>query len=444
MKRIAAMVIAATVLEHAGAQFAMSGLIPAQSADGQFIIRAPRGMELSPALAGLAANTNYILLEPALLAVSCERIKQKLWLDLGVNSPWRGRIYLNLHSAHSPDERVTLVSQKFTDGWSYRVEMPNLLSRDRFLRIIVQALLFEFSNRNSRDRTADIPAWLAEGLARQLRAAYERELFIRPPSKNVHGLTIDPEFVRDTHWTNPLERAQKQLRTRTPLTFEQLSWPADGQLEGEAGEVYRCNAQLLVAQLSGLKNGRANLCLLLATLPRYYSWQTAFLNAFRADFPNLLEVEKWWALQVVQFTGHELTQTWAMDESWRKLDETLQSSVDVRTDKNELPLHAEVNLQTVLREHDNARQIQLLQQKLRELDLLHLRVAREVTPTVDDYRRVIQNYLQKRTVSGSNSGRLTEETIRQLNVLDARREALHPALPTAVTSITVPVPAVAP
>ncbi len=447
MNRIVVMVVASVVLENAHAQFASGRQTPAQSASGQFIVRNGQSFNLSPALTGLVANTNYILLEPTLLAVSCERIKQKLWLELGVNTPWRGRIYLNLHSTRSPDERVILVSEKFTDGWNYRMELPNLINRDRYLRAMVQALLLELSNRSARDRTAEVPAWLAEGLARELRAAYEMELFLPPPKWNVRGLTIGPLLVKDAQWSNPLERAQKQLRTRPPLTFDQLSWPAEGQLDGAAGEVYRCNAQLLVNHLMSLPDGPANLRAMLETLPRYYNWQTAFLNAFRSDFSSLLEVEKWWALQVVQFTGRDLSQTWPADESWRRLDEILHAPVDVRTDKTELPLHAEITLQSVLRQRESAQQIQLLQRKLRDLDLLRLRTAAEVRPMVDDYRQVLQNYLQKRgtSVTVAQSGvvvsQQTEETIRQLNALDARREAQQSASTTTVTSATQPRPA---
>jgi hypothetical protein len=441
MKRIVVMVVASVVLENAGAQFLPARQTPAQSASGQFLVRGGSSPDLSPALSGLANNTNYIVLEPTLLAVSCERVKQKLWSELGVNSSWRGRIYLNVHPARSPDDWVKLVSEKFTDGWNYRVELPSPVSRDRYIRAIVQALLLELSNRNARDHTAEVPTWLAEGLGRELRASYETELFLPPPKMNVRGLTISPMFIRNALWSNPLDRAQRQLRTHTALTFEQLSWPAAGQLEGAAGETYRCNAQLLVNRLMSLPDGPASLRTMLDTLPRYYNWQTAFLTAFRSDFPNLLDVEKWWALQVVQFTGLDLTQTWPMDESWRKLDDILHAPVDVRTEKTDLPLRTEITLQTVLRQRESAEQIQLLQRKLRDLDLLRLRVPAEVRPMIDDYRRVLQNYLQKRggfaiTQSGVVISPQTEETIRQLNVLDARRAALQAASLTTVTAAT--------
>ncbi len=438
MKTIAAIVLVCALQGAAEAQLVPGGFGPAQSSSGQFVVRASETAALPPPLAVLAANTNYILLEPAVLAVSCERIKQKLWLKLGATAPWRGRIYLNLHPARSADEWVTVVSENFGDGWRYRLEMPNLLERNRFMRALVQVLLLEMSNRGANARQAEIPAWLAEGLSRELRAGSERELLLTPPLWNGRGLAISPLLLSDARWSNPLERAQKELRAQPSLTFEELSWPGDGQLTGEAGEIYRSSAQLLVNQLLGLKDGQACLRAMLEGLPRYYNWQLAFLAAFHADFQTPLDVEKWWALQTVQFTGRDLTQAWPRDESWRKLDEIIRSQVEVRTGNDELPLHTEASLQTILREWEGAQQIPLLQRKLLELDLLRPRAAIEMAPLVDDYRRAIQIYLQKRNPTGTVSDRLVADTVNQLDALDARREALRPTTPAAATSATQP------
>jgi len=36
---------------------------------------------------------------------------------------------------------------------------------------------------------------------------------------------------------------------------------------------------------------------------QYYNWQFAFLQAFSATFQQPLDVEKWWSLQLLHFTG---------------------------------------------------------------------------------------------------------------------------------------------
>jgi hypothetical protein len=439
VKGIAAIAVVLASLTAGGAQLGAGDMNSVRSSSGQFLVFAPLVTALPAPLAALAADTNYIHLQPALLVVSCERIKRKLWQELGTTTPWRGSICLDVRPARSADERIVVVRERSPNAWNYRLELPDLLERDRFVRAIVHVLLLEISNRSAGERTAEIPTWLAEGLARHLRASSEREILLPPPAWKVHGVAIGPELVDDELWSNPLDRAHRELRARPPLTFEQLSWPSDGQLAGAAGELYRSSAQLFVNQLLYLKNGQACLQTLLNQLPRYHNWQLAFLNAFQPHFGNLLEVEKWWALRAVQFTGRDLAQSWPPDESWRKLDEILHSPVDVRRATNELPLRTVVSLQTVIREWEPARQIPTLQRKQQELDLLRPRVAQEAVPLVDDYRGAIQSYLQKR--SGTRTDlpprrgartefdRLMEEAVRRLDELDARREALRPAPP---------------
>ena len=102
---------------------------------------------------------------------------------------------------------------------------------------------------------------------------------------------------------------------------------------------------------------------------------------------------------------------------------------------NDLPLHAEVSLQTVIREWEPNRQAQALTQTLRELGLLRLRIAQEYVSLLQDYYQVVQAYVQELT-RGSTSPlsvkraarmRATEFAVQQLDLLDARRLALRPS-----------------
>ena len=49
-------------------------------------------------------------------------------------------------------------------------------------------LLLEFANRNARARSAEIPAWLTDGLSQQLLAADWQEIILSSPAKMVNGL----------------------------------------------------------------------------------------------------------------------------------------------------------------------------------------------------------------------------------------------------------------
>ena len=423
------------------------------SRSGQFtvIARTPPAAVLPPAL---TKDSRLIALDPRLLTVSCERIKQSLYQVLGAGDSWRGKITLYLRPARTADDATTLVAERFPGGWMYRLELPDVMEQGRYVRTIVDVLLLEMANRGAGSRSAEIPAWLAEGVAQEVLARDGVQFLLHPPGATENGLNINRVTLDLTDGRlpsavarklNPLAEVQQTLRVHAPLTFDQLSWPTAELLSGEAGETYRCSAQLFVNQLLVLRNGPACLCAMLDDLPRRLNWQLAFLNGFRDHFRSALDVEKWWALQVVHFSGRDLMQTWTPEESWKKLDQILRTQVEVRSSRQELPLRTEVTLQKIIREWDLLRQSQQLMKQLHELNLLRSRVAQDLVQLVDDYRAVLGAYLEKRGVTpghmipGRNSAgplmdRLAEDTIRQLDELDARRETLRPGSPAPIAA----------
>ena len=413
--------------------FSQAGLasdpVRAQSASGQFRVWAPPSRAAQSWMGNYATNQNYAHLAPTLLPVSCERIKQILWRTLGETGPWRGRVFLVLTRANSADDQVTITSEQFRDGWQYRVELPDFLERSRYVRAIVQVLLLEMANRDAATHSAEIPAWLLEGLAQEILVSSSKDEIILPPPRpaedNFHpGMTYT--FV-NARFENPLRQAHRELITATPLSFQELSWPTPSQLEGPAADVYRDSAQLFVNRLLELRNGRACLRAMLGQLGQLYNWQFAFLRAFRPYFQRPLDVEKWWALQAVNFTGHDLQQTWPAQESWQKLDEVIRSPVQVRVDTNAMPLRTAVSLQTMIQEWELPRQMRALQDKLQELELLRPRVAPGLVPLVLDYYRVLSAYLQG-VGTGARKKPATQQligqTLMQLDALDFQRAAL--------------------
>ena len=100
----------------------------------------------------------------------------------------------------------------------------------------------------------------------------------------------------------------------------------------------------------------------------YFNWQTAFRSAFGADFPRPVDVEKWWALQNVDFDARDTGPLWTPAASRDKLDEILSVPVDMRAASNALPAHAEISLQAVIRNFDFDQQTDVLQTKLRDLN----------------------------------------------------------------------------
>jgi hypothetical protein len=311
------------------------------------------------------------------------------------------------------------------------------LSQARFLRALTGVLLLELANRDTKSdgHSAEVPAWLTDGLSQQLLAAGMRGLILSSPDKIVNGL---PQTRTDANerGLDTLAGARKILREQPVLTFDELSWPTETQLDGEDGGAYRASAQLFVTDLLALKSGSVRLRAMIAMLPVYYNWQTAFHAAFQENFPRPLDVEKWWGLQVVGFAARDPGSLWTPVASRDKLDEILRVPVEVRASSNALPTFAEVSLQTVIRSFEKPRQTTLLLAKLRDLQLAQLRMAARVAPLTDGYRRALAAYLGERTATTpfDHLGRQfslappragVSSTLKKLDELDAQRRNLE-------------------
>jgi hypothetical protein len=324
------------------------------------------------------------------------------------------------------------------------------MDRDRLAEIIVRACLLEIANRNAVDRSMEIPEWLSQGLAQQVVASREDELILQPPDAKENGMTVkrlrmdltdDPRLHGpNLRKFNPLAGAVAALHTNAPLTFDQLSWPTDEQISEDNEKIYQSSAHLFVSQLLRLKDGPARLQAMLTELPNYLNWQFAFLDAFHADFAQALDVEKWWALQVTQFTGRDLMHLWTPEESWRQLDAFFRFPIDVQIGTG-APLRTDIKFQTVIRGWSRTRQLQTLKKKLWDLELMRMHVAPQFMALVDGYRQVLQDYYTKYSTSGrvlpqpgSVADQAVEETIQQLDALDARRAALQPGLEGSVSA----------
>ena len=419
----------------AHAQSPLPGMVSARSASGQFTISSPA--EYSPLLhhPGLATNTDLVRLEPALLAVSAERFKITLWNQLGLkpDAPWRGKIFLALRPARSTDDGITIASGPLLQTWNYRVELPDVLTRIRCTRALAAVLLLEIANRGNAasGRSAEIPAWLADGLAQQTLAAGGAKILLSSPPKKIDGLP-QSRFEDTEHGPDPLAGPRRALLNSTALTFGQLSWPDDAQVNGDDGGTYLASAQLFVSELLRLKNGPEKLRAMLAQLPGCLNWQTAFFSAFRADFPRPLDVEKWWALRVVAFAAHAPGPRWTLAASREQLAGLLSVPVEFRGNSNALPAHAEVPLQSALRNFTEAQQADVLPTRLRDLELAQFRLAPPFAALAGNYRNVLADFLgeRKKAPSSSNTGknppamrRRTSlgETLKKLDALDARR-----------------------
>ncbi len=418
------------VVAHAQSSFSES--VSARSFSGQFIVSRQLGGS-APLLprADLAANSGLVRLEPALLTVSAERFKAALWDQLGLKpeAGWRGKILIDLQPARTTNDVVTIAASQFLRVWNYRVAMPEVVTRTRFSRALSAVLLLEIANRETPapGRSAEIPAWLVDGLACQTLATSRGNMILSAPAKKNYKWVEATERGLD-----PLAGARPILQNSTALTFDQMSWPADAQMDGEDGGAYLASAQLFVHELLTLNNGADKCRRLLAQLPGCLNWQTAFFSAFREDFRSPVEVEKWWALQVVAFAAHDPGPGWPLADSRERLAGLLSVPVEYRSDSNALPTRAEIPFQAALRNFTREQQADVLAIKLRDLALAQFRLAQPFAGLAGSYRLVLADYFGERKKPSAASQKATAigrqvslpTTLKKLDALDARRREL--------------------
>jgi hypothetical protein len=421
--------------------FSADGL-PARSISGQFIVTGPPGPPAWLDLPEVITNTSLVRLSPAVLAVSAERIKTSLYHLLAVASPrdWQGKIYLSLHTTWGTNETVTVMTRPGDPAWSYQVRMPEVVAQARFVRAMTGVLLLELANRQAAPdgHSGEVPDWLITGLSRQMAQDELAEVVLSSPDQPP-GVSPPGRLPLKKHELDPLSGARRVLRHHPFLTFDQLSWPAAGQLDGQDEGVYDASAQLFVAQLLKLPGGPARLQQMLAGLPACYNWQTAFHSAFHDWFPRPLDVEKWWALQMAAMQAQDSGLVSTPSHSAARLDELLMLAVESRPSTNALPDHGLIPLQAAVRSLAPARQAAGLQVRLQELQTAQVHMTPEFRALAEDYCRVLADYLELRTGPARQPAAIKHPAgpafiwqaglvIQKLDALDIRRRALAAAV----------------
>ncbi len=418
--------------------------IAVHSQSGQFVVSRATATAPNPLASVLTTNRQVLEVDPTLLVVSCERVKQAVWRQLGLTSPWRGKVFVSLFPATGPDHSLTLTAEHFRDEWRYRLLVPDLVDRTRLLQGLVQVVLLEAANRTATDRSAELPPWLAVGFTDALLATSETEFLFTPPRKEVGGLRLDYTVITNRE-LNKLTALNARLREHSALTLQELSWPTESDLNGDTAAAYHASAQVFVSELLRLKGGSACLRTFLAELPCNLNWQTAFLKAFGSHFNRLLDVEKWWALQAVYLGGRDLMHIWPAAESWRKLEEAVRIPAQTRAAADQLPTDdTTIPLQTVIARWNYARQTTVLRARLAQLDLVRQRVNPEVLELTEAYRQLLNRYLAERDRLGPALApgptlrpklqRLIDYTVNHLNALDERLAASRPSELPATTN----------
>ncbi len=414
-------------------------IVTAQSASGQFTAMAPRRAGRPVAFAqpssvpGLfilnptpADNAGSELsLEPSVLVISCDKIKQSLLTTLGQSDRWQGAINLRINPALPADQIPVLEGDFTARGWNYQLTLPSLIEPKLLYRAMVNALLMEMANRHAGARSAELPFWLVAGLSSQLQTANLPNLLLRPQSR------LDTNQIS----TNGFDPFLDPLRHQPPLTFQQLCWPSPETLAGPNSDFYAASSLFFLQQLLRFRDGNRCLSAMIDNLPQHLNWQITFLQAFSPHFHRLLDVEKWWALACARFSSVDYASRFNPLDSWHKLQQALDVPVEVHFRPDHLPAQAQITLQEVIATWEPAQAAAALQRAAGSLILLRPQIAPDLEPLLDRYLSAVQGYLNdtrpdsaawRAKNAESQLAVLRHSVCHQLDKLDADRAALRP------------------
>lgn len=409
----------------------LSQRITVRSVSGQFIVSGTRPDFARQAALVAKLDTNHVLLQPATLSLTAERIKEAVREQLQSPREWRGRIYLTLHAETNALRAPVAQAGKFADGWHFRVDLPERMEKERVVSAITSVVLQEIATRTDPDHAVEVPLWLSEGLARHVQASALEPLVLQPELFVVERQlqALPPRVFDSQRLPDPYRLVRAQFEKRTPCSFSDLDQPRDARGSAEDWEHFRCSAQMFVGELLKLRDGPACLAEFLRLLPNYLNWQLAFQRAFKGHFASALDIEKWWEVTLVTFQGRDRHMKVSMEEGLRQLSQILAVPVQVRGHAATLPQPGVTTLQRLLTEADFATQQAALPTVILQLRALQWNVPTDLLKLIDDYRFTIESYLHRRGKSaGAGGGRslspdshatLVRETVQRLNLLDA-------------------------
>jgi hypothetical protein len=414
------------------------GGLPTHSRSGQLVVSVAAGEPRAGVEPGGLGDSRLRTLTPDLLAVSCDRIRRDLLAYLRQPDRWQHKIHVRIHAGWPSTHAIPVTATAYRDGWRYAIEFPERMESEKVVRATVQALLWEIANREGRERSAEVPMWLTEGLTQQLLATAEMDPVLEPEAALARRGSVWSSRGRSQEglMRDPLFEARRRLALEAPLTFEELSLPTPAQREGAGWEVYQSSAHLFVHELLRLEDGHARLAAMLRALPGYWNWQTALLRSFGRHFPTLLDLEKWWALAVTNFRRRDHWRALPEAVAAEHLAEVLTVPAGVRASTNDLPARTRLPLQRAVRELSFEHQRQALGHVVHELQALRPQLSAETAMLADGYQEVLRRYLEQRSAAGVAPQRrgevaqrirdLAERAVAAFDGLDERRARAEP------------------
>lgn len=421
-----------------------AGYKTASSRSGQFVAYGP----MSPKRRGgiLDANANTILIAPDYVIITAERVRHAMLVRLGLPSLSGSRVKLRLEPAMSYTAAVRVVTERHLNSFTYLLTLPSEIEPDKLIRALAQVTLLDLANQKPQLRDTEVPLWLTVGFTQVLMAQPDLVLVLGQPEQGGKEMSTE-EVVRNVRRHDTLAGVRARLRGRRAFDFSEIAMPSPAHLRGENWRDFQACAHLLVDRLLAIPAGHARLQNMIRQLPDNLNWQTGFLKVYGDLFADMLMVEKWWAVTIVQLTGQNQYQNWTLREAVKKLENLLKLPAEVRLNAADSPLKAEVTLQQAIRGWDFAVQKQTLGQKVNQLLIARVKMPRQLLPFVNEYGRILQNYMATRQRIESFRPRrgqvrlkvapVIDEAVRQLDSVDRRLALFKPESNT-------PAPAVSP
>ena len=351
----------------------------------------------------LGRMPQQVQLTSAKLVLFAEELRAQVHarLKLPPQTPWTGRIHLNIIPGKAEDP-VVVQRRRFTDRWTYRLDLPEIMAPDTLARSLIAVLLEEMAGRNST-QVPPLPPWLAEGLSEIILQYRGPVLF--SAFQNIAGGVSNHQFTSD-----PMASARQTLKSKPPLSFLNLTLPPAHLQNAEGRQLLRANSHLLVHKILRQQNGSKTLRAFLQELPRHRNNQHAFMTAM--GFKSMLQAEQWWSVAQIQFRSRDAMNRWYPQVALDHLSNALNipmSQVDNLPGK---PRTVFLSLPQFMKEAPDDLQRTQLTALIQQLLVIQLNAPPNVARLVQDYRATLRLYLGPAIALDPESTVRFNETLR--------------------------------
>ena len=441
-----------------------------ESRSGQFLLRCRESFS-PPSLREDEKAAGLITLTPELAAISAERIKENLLQLLGAPDRWRGKIRFHFHPGKPNLDLFQIRSARFSNGWTYQVSLSPKIHRQTWLRNCVALLLLEIGNRLAGEQSVEIPLWLIDGIATELRHSALLDLSPSHAERLRLGTSNPKPAFPNQLYQDALISTRRWLSQNPLANASELFFPEDQHLRGHKKQLFAHSAHLFFRRLLDLRAGKASLRQFLSALPTRLNWQQAFFPSFEPHFQKILDVEKWWAVTLSDFLTNPYSapldpQNFEIGsrppkETLDQLEQLFSLPALVGRQRNQIAQLERFSLQQAIAQWNYADQKAALEPILHRLDILAIYAHPQLTPLIRNYQKTLRNYLsqlnQANRPSPSTKRPLqihqrpkhtAQKTQQKLNQLDAQRRKLsnpptqtkEPQTPNSSKQIKTPLP----